>query len=228
MKQKLNKMFIVMWAVIVLVYNAVLFLLVNQLEKELFNKPAFWVNYAWMMVALIIWLVVELTTKSTRKGNLRPLTTVVYPFVGVSFLITLVLYFFAMKIVLIGIVIPMIIMIGIFVVCLCLAKVQTTALVQESKQAKELFQVEDLATYFSEIEQRATNQTQKALHHLTILCRDLHSVEKGEEVKHLEKRIYEYASFIKKDIDQGEDSNVYLHIEKVEQLLKERANHIAK
>lgn len=228
MKQKLNQLFIVIWAVILLVYNAVLFLLVNQLKKELFDKPAFWVNYAWMMIAFLIWLGVELITKSTKKGNLRPLTAMIYPFLAVSFLATSILYFFVMNIVLIGIIIPMIIVIGLFVICYCLASVQTTVLEQSTKSSKGLLRVEDLSIYFSEIEQYTTDNTQRALHHLTILCRDLHSVEKGEEVRQLEKRIYEYASFIEKDIQQGEDSNVYLHIEKVEQLLKERANLIAK
>lgn len=228
MKQKLNKTFIAVWVVIVLVYNAVLFLLVNQLKEELFDKPAFWVNYAWMMIALLIWLGVELIAKPTKKGNLRPVTAIVYPFLAVSFLGTCILYFFAMNMVLIGVVIPMVIVIGLFVICYCLANVQKTVLEQSSKPSKGILRVEDLATYFSEIEQYATDKTQRALHHLTILCRDLHSVEKGEEVKNLEKRIYEYASFIEKGIQQGEDSNVFLHIEKVEQLLKERASLIAK
>lgn len=228
MKPKLNKMFIAIWAVIVLVYNAVLFLLVNDLKKELFDKSTFWVNYVWMMIAFLIWLVIELIAKSTKKGNLRPLTIVVYPFVILSFLITFVLYFFIMKVSFIAIFIPMIIIIGIFVICLFLANVQTIALAHAPKQGNMLLCVEELAVYFGEIEQCVSDQTQKKLHRLTILCRDLHSVEKGEEVKNLEKRIYEYASFIKKDIDQGEESNVYLHIEKVEQLLKERANLIAK
>ncbi|MCM1513667.1 MAG: hypothetical protein NC090_01600 [Anaeroplasma bactoclasticum] len=228
MKQKLNQLFIVIWAVILLVYNVVLFLLVNQFKRELFDKPAFWVNYAWMMIAFLIWLGVELIAKSTKKGNLRPLTATIYPFLAVSFLATSILYFFVMNIVLIGIIIPMIIVIGLFAVCYCLASVQTTVLEQSTKPSKGLLRVEDLSIYFSEIEQCTTDNTQRALHHLTILCRDLHSVEKGEEVKQLEKRIYEYASFIEKDVQQGEDSNVYLHIEKVEQLLKERANLIAK
>ncbi|MCM1260161.1 MAG: hypothetical protein NC182_04390 [Prevotella sp.] len=228
MKQKLNQFWIVIWTIILLVYNAVLFLLVNQLKKELFDKPAFWVNYAWMMIAFLIWLVVELIAKSTQKGNLRPLTVVVYPFLAVSFLTTSILYFFAMNIVLIGIIIPMIMIIGLFIIGYCLASVQTTVLERSTKSSKGFLRVEDLTSYFSEIEQYTSDKTQRALHHLTILCRDLHSVEKGEEVKQLEKRIYEYASFIEKDIQQGEDSNVYLHIEKLEQLLKERANLIAK
>lgn len=228
MKQKFNSFYIAIWAVIVLVYHAVLFLLVNQLKKELFEQPVFWVNYAWMMIAFVIWLVAECIAKSTKKGNLRPLTAVVYPFVAVSFLATTILYFFAMKVVLIGVVIPMIIVVGLFVIGYCLASVQVVALAQSPSPSKGLLRVEELANYFSEIEQSATDQTQKALHHLTILCRDLHSVEKGEEVKELEKRIYEYASFIKHDIQQGESTNVYLHIEKVEQLLKERASLIAK
>ena len=47
-------------------------------------------------------------------------------------------------------------------------------------------------------------------------------INENKEIEEIEKQIFEYASFIRKNVERDEVSNIFYNIDKVKKLIKER------
>lgn len=228
MKSIFKKYFLLLWLVVVAVYNAVLFLLFNQFSKETLKENNFWVIYACMMFAFVVWLVVGLFEKKTKLGGISPVNTLVYPYIVVIFLMTTIMLFFVKDILLVLIIIPMIIITAAFLIFMIFACLNHKWEKDNPQKVQELFSVEGLEEYFEGIALKCDESCKNAVYDLSTFCNGLKSIKGSDELDALEKRLFEYASFIKQNALRGEELNINNNIQKVKDLLKEREAIIAK
>lgn len=228
MNKKQNKnlaLVIGIWSVVVLAYNAVLFIIVgNSKAKEaVLHSGTFWILYGWMMFAFILWLVLSFVEKPTKAGNIRPVTTFVYSYLGLTFVISTFLYFFATKIKIAAFVlIPIIIITALVVIMMILGLMHKKQIEANPQTLKEITRVEELASFFQNIGSATTGQYQKIVLDLAKKCDGLVSSE-NEKTLQLDKRLMEYALFIKKNAI-NEEINIENNVKMFENLLKAREN----
>ena len=227
MKKVINKYFVLIWLVTVGVYNTLLFLLFNEYNKEALNKPAFWVLYGVMMFAFVAWLLIGNFEKNTSDGGIRPVATFVGPYVGLIFVITTIMFFFASKINVIWIIIPFILITALFLIIMIFASKNREMIKENPQRVKEIFSVEDLNAYFMGIAKIATNDTKEVVLSLSNLCAGLTSISGSTELDALEKRLFEYAALIKQNATRGEALNIYNNVDRFKKILKEREALVA-
>lgn len=227
MKKVINKYFVLIWLVTVGVYNTLLFLLFNEYNKEALNKPAFWVLYGVMMFAFVAWLLIGNFEKNTSDGGIRPVATFVGPYVGLIFVITTIMFFFASKIKVIWIIIPFILITALFLIIMIFASKNREMIKENPQRVKEIFSVEDLNEYFMGIAKIATNDTKEVVLSLSNLCAGLTSISGSTELDALEKRLFEYAALIKQNATRGEALNIYNNVDRFKKILKEREALVA-
>ena len=227
MKKVINKYFVLIWLVTVGVYNTLLFLLFNEYNKEALNKPAFWVLYGVMMFAFVAWLLIGNFEKNTSDGGIRPVATFVGPYVGLIFVITTIMFFFASKIKVIWIIIPFILITALFLIIMIFASKNREMIKENPQRVKEIFSVEDLNAYFMGIAKIATNDTKEVVLSLSNLCAGLTSISGSTELDALEKRLFEYAALIKQNATRGEALNIYNNVDRFKKILKEREALVA-
>lgn len=227
MKKVINKYFALIWLVVVGVYNALLFLLFNEYQKEALDKPAFWVLYGVMMFAFIVWLVIGNIEKNTKDGGIRPISTFVGPYVGLLFVITTIMFFFASKLNVIWIIIPFILITALFLIVVIFASKNREMIKENPQRVKEIFSVEDLKAYFMDAAEGATTDTKEVVLSLSNLCAGLTSISGSTELDNLEKRLFEYAALIKQNAARGETLNIYNNVDRFKKVLKEREALVA-
>lgn len=227
MKKVINKYFVLIWLVTVGVYNTLLFLLFNEYNEEALNKPAFWVLYGVMMFAFVAWLLIGNFEKNTSDGGIRPVATFVGPYVGLIFVITTIMFFFASKIKVIWIIIPFILITALFLIIMIFASKNREMIKENPQRVKEIFSVEDLNEYFMGIAKIATNDTKEVVLSLSNLCAGLTSISGSTELDALEKRLFEYAALIKQNATRGEALNIYNNVDRFKKILKEREALVA-
>lgn len=218
MNKTKNKYFALIWATIVIGYNAILFLLVSTIDKEVFKAPAFWVLYAWMMIAFLIWLFVG----SFEVGDLKFLTTFTYPYLAIVFLVTTILYFWSTKIdKLAFIIIPMLFFTVILVILMILGMVNKKMIKNNPQQLRSIEKVEELSPFFIEISEKCNGQFKRLVEDLVSKCQNLTSSD-DENIKRLDQKLIEYATFIKKNAI-NEEINIENNVKKFEEILAKRA-----
>ncbi len=228
MNKKQNKnlaLFIGIWGVLVLAYNAVLFTIVANIKakESLLHSSVFWILYGWMMFVFLLWLIIFLLEKPTKAGNIRPMMTFVYPYFGITFVITTFLYFFATKIKIAAFVlVPIIIITALVIVMMILGLMHRKQIEANPQTLKEITRVEELTSFFQNIGNVTTGQYQKIVLELAKKCEGLTSSE-NEKTIQLDKRLIEYALFIKKNA-LNEEINIENNIKMFENLLKAREN----
>ena len=216
-----KKYFVIIWGIIALAYSAILFTLVANIKTEIFHTSTFWVAYIWMMVSLILWLAIECIEKPTKNGNIKPVSTFVYPYLIIVFVITTLLYFFATKITNVDFVfIPMILFSAIFVIFIVLGMMNQKMVRENAQTLKEINKVEDLSAYFQEASQSCQGQFRSILEELAKDCLNLVS-SNDERIISIDRRLIEYATFIKKNA-RNEEINIENNVKKFKELLKNR------
>lgn len=219
--QSFKKYFVVIWCVIALAYSAILFTLISNIKKEILHTATFWVLYIWMMVSLVLWLIIECIEKPTKTGNIKPVATFVYPYLFLVGITTTILYFFALKITNVAfILIPIFLFSAIFIIFIVLGMINQKMIKENAQTLKEINQVEELSSYFQDASQFCQGQFQTILENLAKDCAHLvsHTDEKGIV---MDKRLLEYASFIKKNA-LHEENNIENNVKKFKELLKSR------
>lgn len=212
-----NKYFALIWTTIVVGYTSTLFLLVATLNKEVFKAPAFWLLYAWMMVAFLIWLCAGIF----EVGNIKILSTFTYPYLAIVFLVTTILYFRATQIEKLAfIIIPMIIFSAILIIVMLLGMINKKWIQQHTQQLKEIEKVEELYSFFMKASETCSGEWKKIVENLAMKCQTLTSSE-DEESKILDQRLIEYAMFIQKNAINKE-TNIENNIKRFEEILAKR------
>lgn len=217
MNKENNKYFALIWATIVIGYNSILFLLAATLSKEVFKATAFWVLYAWMMSAFIIWLLAGIF----EIGNLKFLTTFTYPYIAIVFVLTTILYFQATRIDKVTfLIIPMIFFSVILLIIMFLGMLNKKNVEKNSQQLTDIRNVEELSVFFMEISKKSKGNFKEIVDDLAIKCQGLTS-SNDENTKILDQRLIEYATFIKKNA-LNEEANIENNVKRFEDILMKR------
>lgn len=218
MDKKGNKYFILIWTTIVIGYNSILFLLATSFNKELFRTPVFWLLYGWMMISFLIWLFVGVF----ETGFLKFSTTFIYPYLINVFLLTTILYFYAIKIEKVAfIIVPMIFFLVVLILVMILGIANKKVIQQNTQQLKEIKKVEELYTYFMGISKNCDGEFKTILDSLAVKCQNLTSND-DEDTRKLDQRLIEYATFIKKNAINKE-INIENNVKQFEEILEKRA-----
>lgn len=228
MKLSFKKHFLLIGIILTIVYNAVLFLIFSLVDKEAFKTFNFWLIYACMMIAIIAWFIVALLCKTTKMGTLNYLQTVTAPYTAFIFLFTTIMFFVNKKVSYIVILVIFIILTGLY---LCLLVVGNLSYKNtETNPAKiiTITKVEQLSNYFGEILSFYNGAFQEEIASLQTSCEMLSTDLDNEELVKIDKRLFEYATFINKNAVNNEENNINANIMKFKELLKERNALVAK
>ena len=228
MKSIFKKYFLLLWVVIVAAYNAVLFLLFNQFAKETLKETSFWVIYGSMRFAFLVWLVIGLLERNTKLGGISPIVTFVYPYLLIIFLMTTIMLFFAKNILVVWVLVPMILISAVLIILAIFACFNRKWIKDNPQKVPELFSVEGLENYFEDLASKCDESCKNVIYDLASICDGLTSMKGSSELDALEKRLFEYASFIKQNAMRAEELNIYHNVEKFRELLKEREALVAK
>lgn len=228
MKAKFNKYFILVWFIITIAYNAILFLLFSHFSKESLKSTNFWMLYGCMMFALLLWLVLGCISKTTKFGGLSPINAFIYPYVVVVFIMTTIMFLFVSKIMLVFIIVPMVILTAILAILTVFSSMNEQQIKENPQRIVEIFNVENLKEFFENLSAVSSSELNLILSDLAMECENLVSASDDKDIVNIEKRMYEYAMFIKKNIEKDEQLNIYNNINKFRELLKEREALIAK
>ncbi len=220
-----NKYFLLIWLTVVAIFNAVLFLIVNQFNQELLKLTSFWVLYGCVMLFFVI--IGSLAFIYNRHETNQSLFTIlVIPASLIAILLGIILFFFVEHILSVIIIVIYVILLGFVVMGFILGGMYQSHLNNVPKKTVEVISMNGLKAYLNELMNgSANNAVNEMLEHL--LDKTNISVQNpdNEELKALEKRIFEYALFLKRAIDNNSVNNFLFNAEKMEKLLEQRGNY---
>lgn len=221
-----NKYYLIVWAIIVLVFNTVLFLTTNNTHYEL---SSFWVSYAFIMAAFIAQLFVHITTRKDKEslGVEIPSTTM-----SVYLMVVIVVgcvFLGLSKVVKNLWLIPFItlfIINALFVIIFILGLSHKENVKNNPQKMPVVFDMAGLITLLYDLLDKEDNpvirdRVSRVLE-LAEATSDLTS--ENPKFKEVEKQIFEYAYFLKRNVEKDEEQNIFNNINKLEELLLKRKN----
>ena len=220
-----SKYFLVISIVLILVFNAVLFLSVTTWKEELFELASFWGLYTSVMIMFISLLSLGIISNKNIKGQ-NLFSSLILPVSGFGILLGIVLFFFVAKLKLAIVLIPYIIFVGIMVIGFVTGFVYQNHLGNIDEKIVKVIDMNGLVEFLLNLQNRTSNSVIKTT--LVKLIEKASFKVKDEEkieLKKIEKRIFEYALFIEKDIKNDNVNNFLMNAETLEKLLDQRGNY---
>lgn len=220
-----SKYFLVISIVLILVFNAVLFLSVATWKEELFKLSSFWALYISVMLMFISLLLLGIVSNKNIKGQ-NLFSTLILPISGLGILLGIILFFFVAKLKLAIVLIPYIIFVGIIAVGFITGFVYQNHLDNLEVKVTKVIDMNGLIEFLIDLQNKSRDTNVK-----TVLSKLIEKAsfqvkdEENVELKKLEKRIFEYALFIEKDILNNNVNNFLMNAEKLEKLLDKRGNY---
>ena len=220
-----SKYFLVISIVLILVFNAVLFLSVATWKEELFELASFWGLYASVMLMFISLLSLGIVSNKNIKGQ-NLFSTLVLPVSLLGILLGIILFFFVAKLKFAFVLIPYIILVGIIVIGFVTGFVYQNHLDNLDIKVVKILDMNSFIIFLEDLENNTSNSNIKeVLNKLIIKSAVLVIDRENSELDKLEKRIFEYALFIEKDILNNDVNNFLMNAEKLEKLLDKRGNY---
>ena len=220
-----SKYFLVISIVLILVFNAVLFLSVTTWKEELFELASFWGLYISVMIMFISILSLGIISNKNIKGQ-NLFSSLILPVSGFGVLLGIILFFFVAKLKLAIVLIPYIIFVGIMVIGFVTGFVYQNHLDNIDEKIVKVIDMNGLVEFLLNLQNRTSNSVIKTT--LVKLIEKASFKVKDEEkieLKKIEKRIFEYALFIEKDIKNNNVNNFLMNAETLEKLLDQRGNY---
>lgn len=220
-----SKYFLVISIVLILVFNAVLFLSVTTWKEELFELASFWGLYISVMIMFISLLSLGIISNKNIKGQ-NLFSSLILPVSGFGVLLGIILFFFVAKLKLAIVLIPYIIFVGIMVIGFITGFVYQNHLDNIDEKIVKVIDMNGLVEFLLNLQNRTSNSVIKTT--LVKLIEKASFKVKDEEkieLKKIEKRIFEYALFIEKDIKNNNVNNFLMNAETLEKLLDQRGNY---
>lgn len=220
-----SKYFLVISIVLILVFNAVLFLSVTTWKEELFELASFWGLYISVMIMFISILSLGIISNKNIKGQ-NLFSSLILPVSGFGVLLGIILFFFVAKLKLAIVLIPYIIFVGIMVIGFVTGFVYQNHLDNIDEKIVKVIDMNGLVEFLLNLQNRTSNSVIKTT--LVKLIEKASFKAKDEEkieLKKIEKRIFEYALFIEKDIKNDNVNNFLMNAETLEKLLDQRGNY---
>ncbi len=220
-----SKYFLVISIVLILVFNAVLFLSVATWKEELFELASFWGLYASVMLMFISLLSLGIVSNKNIKGQ-NLFSTLILPVSLLGILLGIILFFFVAKLKLAFVLIPYIILVGIIVIGFVTGFVYQNHLDNLDVKVTKVVDINGLIQFLMDLQNKTNDANIKSVLG-KLIEKASYKVKDDEniELKKLEKRIFEYALFIEKDIKNNAFNNFLMNAETLEKLLDKRGNY---
>ena len=220
-----SKYFLVISIVLILVFNAVLFLSVATWKEELFEHASFWGLYVSVKVMFISLLSLGIVSNKNIKGQ-NLFSTLILPVSGLGILLGIILFFFVAKLKLAFVLIPYIILVGIIVIGFVTGFVYQNHLDNLDVKITKVVDINGLIQFLIDLQNKTNDANIKSVLG-KLIEKASYKVKDDEniELKKLEKRIFEYALFIEKDIKNNAFNNFLMNAETLEKLLDKRGNY---
>lgn len=220
-----SKYFLVISIVLILVFNAVLFLSVATWKEELFDLASFWGLYISVMIMFISLLSLGIISNKNIKGQ-NLFSSLILPVSGFGILLGIILFFFVAKLKLAIVLIPYIIFVGIIAIGFVTGFVYQNHLDNLDEKIVKVIDMNGLVEFLLNLQNRTSNSVIKTtlvklIEKASFKVKD----EENTELKKIEKRIFEYALFIEKDIKNNNVNNFLMNAETLEKLLDQRGNY---
>ena len=220
-----SKYFLVISIVLILVFNAVLFLSVATWKEELFDLASFWGLYISVMIMFVSLLSLGIISNKNIKGQ-NLFSSLILPVSGFGVLLGIILFFFVAKLKLAIVLIPYIIFVGIMVIGFVTGFVYQNHLDNIDEKIVKVIDMNGLVEFLLNLQNRTSNSVIKTtlvklIEKASFKVKD----EEKTELKKIEKRIFEYALFIEKDIKNNNVNNFLMNAETLEKLLDQRGNY---
>ena len=220
-----SKYFLVISIVLILVFNAVLFLSVATWKEELFELASFWGLYISVMIMFISLLSLGIISNKNIKGQ-NLFSSLILPVSGFGILLGIILFFFVAKLKLAIVLIPYIIFVGIIAIGFVTGFVYQNHLDNLDEKIVKVIDMNGLVEFLLNLQNRTSNSVIKTtlvklIEKASFKVKD----EENTELKKIEKRIFEYALFIEKDIKNNNVNNFLMNVETLEKLLDQRGNY---
>ena len=220
-----SKYFLVISIVLILVFNAVLFLSVATWKEELFELASFWGLYISVMIMFISLLSLGIISNKNIKGQ-NLFSSLILPISGFGILLGIILFFFVAKLKLAIVLIPYIIFVGIIAIGFVTGFVYQNHLDNLDEKIVKVIDMNGLVEFLLNLQNRTSNSVIKTtlvklIEKASFKVKD----EENTELKKIEKRIFEYALFIEKDIKNNNVNNFLMNAETLEKLLDQRGNY---
>lgn len=209
-----NKYFYLIFAIILAVFNAVLFLLVK--DAGVFNLPAFWVTYGFVMLGFLFMVLISIIN---RKAKLHQDVASVFmlPLSFIMILLGIVFFFFVKSVYLVTLLIPFIIISGIILIGLVLSLMYKESLNHVEEKEVIASSLSELNGIIKTLYAKTNNSVMiKLIDQLVSLTNDINDEVDGDE------RIIEYCYFVKKDLESNNDNNAINNAKKMIELLGKR------
>lgn len=220
-----NKYFLVILFIVLALFNAVLFLLVNSFNKDLLSVSSFWSLYGFItLLFIIIGILTFVNNNKFKEQNL--FVMLVFPLSIIGILVGFVLFFFVQHIHLVLIIVPYLILIALILIGFVLSVYYHKSTNHIKIKTVEIISMSGFQNYLKELIDYNSNPVidevlNKLLDKSYIDVKDINNLE----LKSVEKRIFEYALFIKKDIEEDSVNNFLFNAIKMEELLNKRGSY---
>lgn len=215
------------WIIGVAAYSAIVFIIAGHSKRGI-DKCTI-ITYAFMMVSLIAllisWFVGKRKIVSGAIDAVNPVSSATMYLAYITFIITFILYFINYSKFIYIIVVLFILIFGIFAIYIALSLRQFELVNENPNKVPDITNIHQLASYLRNIFDMVTEPTTKTqieeLINLATTIDDLNEVD-NEDIKMVDKSIFEYAGYLKRNITRSEYSNAYNNIDKLNDLLKKR------
>lgn len=209
--------YLVIWAVVVGIFNILLFVLDHN------HNTTFWLTYAFVMTSFVANLIGFMVTPR-NKQRINSITTFCFIYAIIT-LITGLVFFIIGDANIPTIICVFVCITGVFIVLNVFGLKNQNDIKEKTNEPKDIItDMSNLVNYLQDIQKQSDNVA------LRNSINDLVNFVMGatpnknnlESVELIEKQIFEYSTFIKKNVELDEVNNVFYNIEKVKKLLKER------
>lgn len=228
MKKILNsKYFIAIMVVVMALYNALLFLLT---KKDDYTTNFFTV-YGFIMFAFLLTIVVAIVLRDkTSEGSIYATTFFAGCYLQVIVVVGTIFFFFVNKVNFLVIFIPLLIITAFFIIFFIFGLMQEEWIKKNPQKLPELFSMHEIVPYLEGL--KLTTNNKQVFNQLQVLI-DKVNLSKNldsdtDELKSIDKKIFELVQFIGKNIHRGENQNVFNNISSLDTMLLKREELIKK
>ena len=219
-----NKYFIIIWGIIVAVFNTVLFLTTNKTHYEL---SSFWVSYAFVMAAFVGQLLAHILTRNDEESLGAEIPSTAMSAYLIVMLIAGSIFLGLTKIIKNLWLIPFLILFilnALFVIIFILGLEHKENVKNNPQKMPIVFDmlgvINLLYTLLEKEDNPIIRERISKLLELAESTSDLTSEK--ETFKNVEKQIFEYVYFLSRNVEKNEEQNIFNNINKIEQLLLKR------
>lgn len=228
MKKLANlKYYLLTWIMGAGFYSLIVFIIANNTKRGI-DKCTI-ITYVMMMIALVAllisWFVDSRKTVPGAINAVNAMSSAALYFTIVTFLATTVLYFINYSKFIYLVIVLFIFLFAIFAIYSVISMRQHELINETPNKIPDITNIHQLASYLRNVFDMVSEPTTKAqveeLINLATTIDDYNDKD-SEDIARIDKSIFEYAGYLKRNITRSEYENAYNNIEKIKGLLNKR------